>query len=168
VLLVSEDMARSLSDKPLYVAGSGHASDGALHGRSTLTSLPSVRLAAQQAYQMAGVSAADIDVAEVHDCFSIAEILVIEALALVEKGKGGLAAESGLTALGGRIPVNTSGGLKSKGHPVGATGVAQVVEITRQLRGSAGARQVGGARIGLTQNMGGTGGSSVIHIFEAL
>jgi len=94
--------------------------------------------------------------------------MVLEALALVERGKGGQAAESGMTALGGKIPVNTSGGLKAKGHPVGATGVAQVIEIIRQLRGEAGPRQVKGARIGLTQNMGGTGGSSVVHIFGAV
>jgi acetyl-CoA C-acetyltransferase len=85
----------------------------------------------------------------------------------VEKGKGGTTAESGMTALGGKIPVNTSGGLKSKGHPVGATGVAQIVEVTRQLRGESGPRQVKGAKVGLTQNMGGTGGSCVIHILEA-
>jgi acetyl-CoA C-acetyltransferase len=117
---------------------------------------------------MAGRGPQDLHLAEVHDCFTIAEICVLEALGLVEKGKGGQAAESGLTALGGKIPVNTSGGLKSKGHPVGATGVAQVVEVTEQLRGNAGPRQVKGARVGLTQNMGGTGGSAVVHILEAV
>ena len=110
----------------------------------------------------------DLQVIEVHDCFTIAEIMVLEALGVAERGKGGQAAESGMTALGGKIPVNTSGGLKSKGHPVGATGVAQVVEIAKQLRGEAGARQVKGARVGLTQNMGGTGGSSIVHILEAV
>jgi acetyl-CoA C-acetyltransferase len=106
-------------------------------------------------------------VAEVHDCFTIAEIMVTEALGLVERGRGGRAVEDGLTALGGKFPVNPSGGLKAKGHPVGATGVAQVVEVVKQLRGEAGERQVKGAERGLTQNMGGTGGSALVHIFEA-
>ena len=163
-------MARTISEHPVVkVLASGQASGTiALHARSDLAWLDSTAVAAEKAYKMAGRTPQDIHVAEVHDCFSIAEILVIEALSLVERGKGGGAAQSGLTALGGRIPVNTSGGLKSKGHPVGATGVAQVVEITRQLRGTAGARQVGGAKTGLTQNMGGTGGSSVVHILEAV
>jgi len=140
----------------------------ALHSRKDLTRLDSTARAAEVAYKMAGKTPADLHVVEVHDCFTIAEIVVLEALGLVEPGKGGQAAESGLTALGGRIPVNTSGGLKAKGHPVGATGVAQVVEITRQLRGEAAARQVKNARVGMTQNMGGTGGSTVVHIFEAV
>jgi acetyl-CoA C-acetyltransferase len=114
---------------------------------------------------MAGLGPKDIQLAEVHDCFSIAEICCIEALGFVEKGKGGGAAKSGLTALGGKIPINTSGGLKSKGHPVGATGIAQVIEIFEQLRDEAGDRQVKGARTGLAQNMGGSGASSVVHIF---
>ncbi|MDH5386491.1 MAG: thiolase domain-containing protein, partial [Candidatus Aminicenantes bacterium] len=108
----------------------------------------------------------DIDVLEVHDCFTIAEICVMEALGMVEKGQGGKAVEDGLTALEGKIPINASGGLKSKGHPVGATGVAQVIEIVKQLRGEAEGRQVKDARVGMTQNMGGSGGSTVIHIFE--
>jgi acetyl-CoA C-acetyltransferase len=115
---------------------------------------------------MAGIGPADVDLAEVHDCFSIAEICCIEALGLVEKGTGRSAAREGLTALGGRIPVNTSGGLKSKGHPVGATGVAQAIEIFEQLRGEAGDRQVHDAKVGLTQNMGGSGASSAVHVFR--
>ena len=113
---------------------------------------------------MAGVGPSDIQVAEVHDCFAIAEICCIEALGFVAPGRGGEAARSGRTALGGAIPVNTSGGLKSKGHPVGATGIAQAIEIFEQLRDEAGERQVKDARIGLTQNMGGSGASSVVHI----
>jgi acetyl-CoA C-acetyltransferase len=105
-------------------------------------------------------------VIEVHDCFTIAEIMVMEAIGLVEKGRGGPAVEAGLTSLGGKFPVNTSGGLKSKGHPVGATGVAQAIEIVKQLREEAGPRQVKGATVGMTQNMGGSGGTSVVHIFE--
>jgi acetyl-CoA C-acetyltransferase len=169
-LLCPLEMARKISKKPLVkVLASAQASGTiALHSRKDLTRLDSTARAAEVAYKMAGKTPADLHVVEVHDCFTIAEIVVLEALGLVEPGKGGQAAESGLTALGGRIPVNTSGGLKAKGHPVGATGVAQVVEITRQLRGEAAARQVKNARVGLTQNMGGTGGSTVVHIFEAV
>jgi acetyl-CoA C-acetyltransferase len=167
VLVVSEEIARSFTDQPLYVAGSGHASNGALHGRDTLTSLPAVRNAAQQAYQMAGVTAADIDIAEVHDCFTIAEILATEDLGFFSPGQGWKAAEEGRTARGGDRPVNTSGGLKSKGHPVGASGIGQVVEIWKQLRCEAGPRQVpGDLRLGLTHNVGGTGQTGVVHIFE--
>jgi len=169
-LLCPLEMARKISKKPLVkVLASAQASGTiALHSRKDLTRLDSTARAAEVAYKMAGKTPADLHVVEVHDCFTIAEIVVLEALGLVEPGKGGQAAESGLTALGGRIPVNTSGGLKAKGHPVGATGVAQVVEITRQLRGEAAARQVKNARVGMTQNMGGTGGSTVVHIFEAV
>jgi acetyl-CoA C-acetyltransferase len=115
---------------------------------------------------MAGKKPQDINLVEVHDCFTIAEICVTEALGFVDQGKGGQAVEQGVTALTGKIPVNTSGGLKSKGHPVGATGVAQAVEVVKQLRGEAGDRQVKGARVGMAQNMGGSGGSCLVHIFE--
>lgn len=162
------DMAKKISKKPIVrVAGSGHASDTiAIHQRKDVTELAAARIAAQKAYKMAGVAPSDIDLAEVHDCFTIAEICAIEALGFVEKGKGGPATAAGETAIGGRIPINTSGGLKSKGHPVGATGVAQICEITSQLRGESGERQVAGAKRGLTQNMGGTCASSVVHILE--
>ena len=116
------------------------------------------------ALKLAGLEPKDIDLVEVHDCFTIAEVCTIEALGFFEKGKGGASAESGESAIGGRIPVNASGGLKSKGHPVGATGIAQIVEVTNQLRGNADGRQVKGAKIGMAQNMGGTGGSCVVHI----
>jgi acetyl-CoA C-acetyltransferase len=170
VVLCPLETARKLGRKPaVKVLASAQASSSiALHSRRDITALESTERAAADAYKSAGKGPKDIHVMEVHDCFTIAEIVVLEALGIVERGKGGKAAESGMTALGGRIPVNTSGGLKSKGHPVGATGVAQVVEIARQLRGEAGARQVQGAKVGLTQNMGGTGGSSVVHIFEAV
>lgn len=169
-LLCPLEMARKLSKKPaVRILASSNASDTiALHSRKNIAAIESTARAAENAYKQAGKKPGDLDVAEVHDCFSIAEIMVIEALGLTEAGKGGLAAASGMTALGGKIPVNTSGGLKAKGHPVGATGVAQVVEITHQLRGDAGPRQVRGAKVGLTQNMGGTGGSSVVHIFERI
>ncbi len=116
---------------------------------------------------MAGKSIKDIDFAEVHDCFTIAEIMVMEAIGIVEPGQGGPAAMNGMTALDGEFPINPSGGLKSKGHPVGATGVAQIVEAVNQLRGEAGKRQVKNAGTALTQNMGGSGASSITHILEA-
>ena len=130
------------------------------------TSLKSTILAAKQAYSMAGIKPTDVNVAEVHDCFSIAEIIVSEDLGFFEKGKGGFAVAEGKTEIDGNFPINPSGGLKSKGHPVGATGVAQVIEIVKQLRGEADKRQVKNAKIGLTQNMGGSGGSSIIHILK--
>ncbi|MHC4548928.1 MAG: thiolase domain-containing protein [Planctomycetota bacterium] len=164
------DLARKISKSPpVKVTGSGQASDTiSLHQRKDVTFLEATAAAAQQAYDMAKCGPADIDVAEVHDCFTIAEICVNEALGFVEKGQGGKAAESGETAIGGRIPVNTSGGLKSKGHPVGATGVAQIHEVVTQLRGQAGPRQVEGARRALAQNMGGTGASATVHILEVV
>jgi acetyl-CoA C-acetyltransferase len=168
VICPLEQAASLTARRPVKVIGSGHATDTiALHARPSLTWLTATEKAAQIAYKMADLTPDRIDLAEVHDCFTIAEICVTEALGFVEKGKGGEAVESGVTALGGTIPVNTSGGLKSKGHPVGATGVAQVVELTKQLRGDDGDRQVEGARIGLAQNMGGSGGSTVVHILEA-
>ena len=122
--------------------------------------------AAEQAYKMAGVGPKDIDVAEVHDCFTIGEILAIEDLGFVEKGQGGKAAEEGITALGGRLPINTSGGLKACGHPVGATGIKQAYEIALQLRGEAGERQVEDAEFGLAHNVGGSGGTAIVHIMS--
>jgi len=169
-ILCPLDMAAKISKRPpIKVVGSGQASDSiSLHQRKDITFLESTAVAAQQAYDMAKVGPSDIDVAEVHDCFTIAEICVLEALGMVERGQGGKAAESGETALDGRMPINTSGGLKSKGHPVGATGIAQIHELVLQLRGDAGPRQVDKARRGLAQNMGGTGASSTVHILEAV
>jgi len=117
---------------------------------------------------MAELKPGDINFAEVHDCFTIAEIVVSEDLGFFDKGKGGAAVEEGKTALDGLIPINTSGGLKSKGHPVGATGIAQIIELYEQLTGQAGKRQVKDAKIGLAQNMGGSGASCVINILEAI
>ncbi|MCP2620287.1 thiolase domain-containing protein [Candidatus Aminicenantes bacterium AC-334-K16] len=166
-ILCPVEMARSLGKPIVKIIGSGQATDSiALVQRKDMTWLEATYQAAKQAYQMANKGPEDIDVLEVHDCFTIAEICVLEALGIVDRGEGGRATEAGLTTLGGKIPVNPSGGLKSKGHPVGATGVAQIVEIVKQLRGEAGERQVKEARVGLTQNMGGTGGSSVVHILE--
>jgi acetyl-CoA C-acetyltransferase len=169
VLLCPLDMAKEFTDAPVKIVGSGMATGSmALADREDPAFLDSVEKSGAQAYKMAGIGPRDVNVAEVHDCFTIAEICCTEALGFVEKGKGGPAAKEGFTALGGCIPVNTSGGLKSKGHPVGATGIAQTIEIFRQLRGEAGARQVENARIGLAQNMGGSGASSVVHIFEGV
>jgi acetyl-CoA C-acetyltransferase len=167
LLLVSEELAYQFTDNPIFVIGSGVASDGALHARSSLTSIPSAKLAANKAYEMAGVSASDIKLAEVHDCFTIAEIIATEDLGFFEAGKGGKAAEEGQTSRTGSRPINTSGGLKSKGHPVGASGAGQVVEVWKQLRGQAGDRQLdGNPDLGLTHNVGGTGQTCVVNIFE--
>jgi acetyl-CoA C-acetyltransferase len=167
VLLVSEEIAKRFTDKPLHVIGSGQASDGAIHSRPTMTSLPSARQAANLAYEMAGVKPADIKAVEVHDCFTIAEIIATEDLGFFKPGEGWQAVEENKTARTGARPVNTSGGLKSKGHPVGASGIGQVLEIWKQLRGEAGARQLpGDPNLGLTHNVGGTGQTCTVHIFE--
>ncbi len=167
VILCALDQAKKYTDTPIKIIGSGAATDTlALHQRNDIVSLDSVKTAAERAYKMASITPESINLAEVHDCFTIAEIVTTEDLGLVPKGKGGEAVEKGLTALVGKIPVNTSGGLKAKGHPVGATGVAQAIEIFEQLQGKAGKRQVKNARIGLTQNMGGSGASAVVHIFS--
>ena len=168
VILTTVEKAKKLGKHQVVkITGSGQASASiAYHSRADLTYLSSTEKAAQMACKMAGCTPKDVDLYEVHDCFSIAEIMVIEALGLVEPGKGGPATEAGLTAVGGEFPVNTSGGLKAKGHPVGATGVAQIVELTEQLRGEAGGRQVAGAKKGLAQNMGGTGASATVHVLE--
>lgn len=170
VILCPLDMVKKIAKNgAAKVTGSGHATNTiALHSREDLTEIASAQLAAEKAYAMAGVGPRDIDFAEVHDCFTIAEICVTEALGFVERGQGGPAVEAGETALDGRIPINTSGGLKSKGHPVGATGVAQIIEVVEQLRGNADKRQLKNPQRGLAQNMGGTGGSSVVHILEAI
>ncbi len=170
LIICPADQAKKFGNKaPIKIIGSGHATDTiALHDRADMASLEAVAKSAAKAYEMAGKKPSDIDVCEVHDCFTIAEIIVSEALGFAEKGKGGAAIEAGETALGGRIPINTSGGLKSKGHPVGASGIAQVVEITEQLRGDSGDRQVKDPKVGMTQNMGGTGASSLVHIMEVM
>ncbi len=169
VVLCSAELAKEkFKDHPIVVVkGSGQASDTiALHSRADITKISVIENAAKSAYDMAGVGPKDIDLTEVHDCFSIAEIMATEALGLFEPGKAGIAVENGETSREGSTPVNTSGGLKSKGHPVGATGIAQIIEITTQLRGEADKRQIDSPIIGLAQNMGGSGGSSTVHILE--
>lgn len=151
----------------VYIAASESATDTLdLSNRSSLTEIKATSLAAQKAYQKAEIKPADIDVLEVHDCFTIAEILALEDLGICEKGRAGDFTAQGNTKLGSKIPVNTSGGLKACGHPVGATGVKQIIEVSAQLKGGLGNRQVKKARVGLTQNVGGTGATVVIHILK--
>ncbi|MHC4861437.1 MAG: thiolase domain-containing protein [Planctomycetota bacterium] len=168
VILTTTDIAKKLKKPMITIKGIGQATNSiALHQRKDLTRIEVTADAAEKAYKMAGVGPKDIHLAEVHDCFTIAELVVMEELGFVDRGKSGKAVEAGETQIGGRIPINTSGGLKSKGHPVGATGVAQILALTEQLRGDAGKRQVKNAKIALAQNMGGSGGSSVVTILEA-
>ncbi len=167
IVLASEEKAKKLTDKPVYVVGVGQASAGNLPSQKEY--LPRIRsreLSAKQAYDMAGLSPRDIDVCELHDCFSIATIIALESLGFFEFGKAGEAVERGETKLGGKTPINISGGLKSKGHPIGATGTAQIYEIVRQLRGECGERQVEGAKIGMTDTLGGDGGTLCNLILE--
>jgi acetyl-CoA C-acetyltransferase len=167
LVLTPTEMAGRLAETPIKIIGSAQASDTlALHDRRDITTLEATVCAARSAFSQAGAEPRHVDVAEVHDCFTIAEILAIEDLGFVEKGRGGIAVEEGLTALDGALPVNTSGGLKACGHPVGATGIKQAYEIALQLRGEAGRRQVEDAEIGLTHNVGGSGGTAIVHIFS--
>jgi acetyl-CoA C-acetyltransferase len=165
VVLAPLDRAREFTDTPVKVLASAQASDTiTLHDRRDISTLDASVAAARRAFSMAGLSTADIDLVEVHDCFTIAEICAIEDLGFCRKGEAGRLTEEGMTALDGDIPVNTSGGLKACGHPVGATGIKQVFEIVQQLRGEAGKRQIDGAAIGMTHNVGGTGATVAVHI----
>jgi len=166
LVLAPTENARRFSEAPIKIVGSAQASDTlALHDRRDLTTLDATVHAGRSAFTQAGIQPRQVDVAEVHDCFTIAEILAIEDLGFVEKGQGGKATEEGMTALGGRLPINTSGALKACGHPVGATGIKQAYEIALQLRGLAGKRQVDEAEVGLAHNVGGSGGTALVHIF---
>lgn len=159
--------ANGSNGKGVYITGNVSATDTiSLSQRESLTELKATKIASQKAYKMAGIAIKDINTVEVHDCFTIAEIMAMEDLGFCKKGQGGSFVESGATKLGGQIPVNTSGGLKACGHPVGATGVKQIAEVTEQLRGSAGKRQIKGAKVGLTQNVGGTGATVVVHVLQ--
>ncbi|MGD6941519.1 thiolase C-terminal domain-containing protein [Cytobacillus gottheilii] len=158
----------SKGENGVIVRSSGQASGTTqMQEASDLLSLPAVKESARRAYEKAGLGPEDIDVVELHDCFSMTEILSIEELGFFAKGTGFEAVEQGLTKHGGVVPVNTSGGLLSKGHPIGATGLAQIYHIVSQLRGTS-CNQVEGARIGLAQNLGGTGAYSTVHIFEGV
>lgn len=167
LILTKPELARKYTDMPVHIIGSGQASDTiGMYERESFTSLVAAKLAAKKAYEMADVKPEDVDVAEVHDCFTIAEIIAYEDLGFCKLGEGGSLVEKGETKLGGRIPVNTSGGLKSKGHPVGATGTAQAYEIYLQLTGQADKRQVKDAETALTHNVGGSGATATVHIYR--
>ena len=169
VILCNEKFAKDHTKDYIRVVGSGRGgSPAALQGREHLTTIPSTKIAAEAAYKMAGITPKDIDFAEVHDCFTIAEIVDTEDLGFFEKGKGVEGVREGQTARNGGIPINPSGGLKSKGHPIGATGVGQIVEVFEQLTGKAGERTIKDAKIGLTQNFGATGASCAVHIFQSV
>jgi acetyl-CoA C-acetyltransferase len=168
VILAPLDRAHEFTRKPIRVLGVSQASDFvALDQKADITSFPAVRRAAEKAYRMAGVTAEAIEFAEIHDCFTIAEIIAIEDLGFVKKGEGGPFSFAGNTALTGKLPVNTSGGLKSKGHPVGATGVAQLCDLALQIRCEAGERQIPRHSLGLAQNLGGSGATCVVTILGA-
>jgi acetyl-CoA C-acetyltransferase/acetyl-CoA acyltransferase len=165
LVLASEEVARR-HRKPVWVLGSAAASDWMLLGdKRDLSRVPATERAAAAAYRQAGIGPRDVDVVELHDCFTIAEIVATEGLGLFEPGAGGRAAEAGRTSLGGEIPVNPSGGLKAKGHPIGATGAAQIAEIVTQIRGEAGPRQVDGAKTGLTHTLGGNTATVLVSLF---
>ncbi|HPE64075.1 MAG TPA: thiolase domain-containing protein [Methanothrix sp.] len=167
VVLAPTEVASKYSDAPIKILAAAQASDTlALHDRREITTLDASVHAARKAFGQAGLVPKEIDLAEVHDAFTIGEIVAIEDLGFVEKGEGGRATEEGLTAIGGKIPINTSGGLKACGHPVGATGIKQAYEMVLQLRGEAGERQVDGAEVGLTHNVGGCGGTALVHIMS--
>jgi acetyl-CoA acetyltransferase len=168
VVLASEKVAKKLTDKPVYITGTGQASCGPLINQKDY--LPRIRareISSQQAYKMAGITPKDVDLCELHDCFSIASLIASESLGFFEYGKSGEAWEKGEADIGGKVAINPSGGLKSKGHPIGATGAGQVYEVARQLRGQVEpARQVPDAKIGLTDTLGGDGGTLVNMILE--
>jgi acetyl-CoA C-acetyltransferase len=168
VVVVPLERASEFTDKPVLVLGISQASDHvALDEKEDITTLQAVKTSAAKAYKMAGLQPADIQFAEVHDCFTIAEIIAIEDLGFVKKGDGGPYSLAGKTCIQGDLPVNTSGGLKAKGHPVGATGVGQICDVAQQIRGEAGERQVARNKIGLAQNLGGSGATSVVSILGA-
>ncbi|MFA5002864.1 MAG: thiolase domain-containing protein [Methanolinea sp.] len=165
VVLAPLEMAKKFTDTPVKILASSQASDTiALHDRRDISTLDASVAAGRRAFSMSGLSPKDIDLVEVHDCFTIAEICAIEDLGFCKKGEAGRLTGEGVTALHGDLPVNTSGGLKACGHPVGATGIKQVCEVVMQLRGEAGKRQIDGARIGMTHNVGGTGATVAVHI----
>jgi len=169
VILCNESFAKEHNKDYIQVIGSGRGgSPAALQDREHITTIPSTKIAAEAAYKMAGITPKDIDFAEVHDCFTIAEIIDTEDLGFFEKGQGVQAVREGQTKRNGQIPINPSGGLKSKGHPIGATGVGQIVEVYDQLTGKAGKRTIKDAKIGLTQNFGATGASCAVHIFQSV
>lgn len=167
VVLAAESEARSFTDQPVRVRGLAQASDRmALEQKPDITTFSAVKAAGSKACRAAGIEPADVDFAELHDCFTIAELIALEDLGFFERGAAGPASAEGRTARDGDLPVNVSGGLKSKGHPVGATGVAQVCEVFFHLRGEAGERQLPGVEVGLTENLGGSGATAVVGVYS--
>jgi acetyl-CoA C-acetyltransferase len=168
VMLAPLERASEFTSKPVRVLGFAQTSDQvALEAKEDITTFRAVRMAGEKAYRMAGLRPADIEFAELHDCFTIAEIVAMEDLGFVKKGEGGPYALEGRTCLNGERPVNASGGLKSKGHPVGATGVGQLCDVAMQIRGEAGELQLARHSIGLAQNLGGSGATAVVTILGA-
>ena len=166
VVLCSTEIARRFNPNPVEIIGTAQSTGyTTLYDTPNPVTLDATVIAGKKAFAMAGIVPADVDVVELHDCFTIAEIVATEGLGLFEPGAGGRAVEEGLTSLGGKIPVNVSGGLKAKGHPIGATGAAQVAEIVTQLRGEAGPRQVEGARRGLAHTLGGNTATVCVSLF---
>jgi acetyl-CoA C-acetyltransferase len=160
IVVASKQKAMQMTDKPIYIIGTGQAAGGPIINNPDMTRIKPRETAAAQAYQQAGITPRDIDLCELHDCFTIAEILAIEGLGFYEFGQGYTAAKLGETRIGSpRTVINPSGGLKAKGHPIGATGAAQVTEIVKQLRGECGKRQIGGAKTGLVDTLGGEFGT---------
>ncbi|HLC93237.1 MAG TPA: thiolase domain-containing protein [archaeon] len=169
VILCATDVAKKMKlvDKAVEIIASAQTSDTlALAHRKNLWETKAAKIAADEAYKQAGIKAKDVSFAEVHDCFSPAEIMAIEALGFCKQGEGGKFTEQGNTAIGGTIPVNTSGGLKAFGHAIGATGIKQAIEAYWQLNNMAGKRQVKGAEIGLSHNVGGSGATCVVHLYR--
>ena len=167
LLLAGDDVARRYTDTPVVVAATGAGSDYlALQERPSLTSLAATKWAAEEAFRRSGLERRQMSFLEVHDCFTIAELLALEDLGFAEPGGAAALTLSGATRLGGSLPVNPDGGLKAKGHPIGATGASQAYEVFQQLRGAAGARQVHGAERALTHNVGGSGASATVTIFS--
>ncbi len=168
VVIAPLERASEFTGKPVKILGIAQTSDQvALDQKDDITAFKAVREAGEKAYRMAKLGPQDIQFAEMHDCFTIAEIIATEDLGFVKKGEGGPYALQGCTALTGPRPVNTSGGLKAKGHPVGATGVGQICDIAMQIRGDAGERQIARHEIGLAQNLGGSGATAVVTILGA-
>jgi acetyl-CoA C-acetyltransferase len=167
VILANEEKAKAFSQKPVWLDGMGVATASmSVLRRPNLVSLPSAEQAGLEAYKMAGVTADDIKVADVHDCFTIAEIMAYEDLGFCKKGEGGKFISERQPYIGGKVAVNVDGGLKAKGHPIGATGVSMTFEIARQLRGEAGERQVPDADVGLTHNVGGIGQYCFVQVMR--
>jgi acetyl-CoA C-acetyltransferase len=169
ILLCNAEIAKKYCDTPVLITGLGQATDTHIvYEREDMTILNALRISSDKAYKMSKKTPKDMDVAELHDAFEILEVVESEDIGFFKKGEGAKAAHEGLTEIGGKIPINPSGGLKARGHPLGATGVAQVVELVWQLRGEAGKRQISGAKSGISCNFGGFGNNILTIIVERM